>query len=112
MKITHKDERKEFKNGNYCTAFEYPVYDKAINGALIKLTGRYPEKGCAMNEISKELAYVIKGSGKVVIQGNEFAIGEGDVIFIEPNEKFYWEGTMELFMPCAPAWSPDQYKVI
>jgi len=112
MRIVKKEQRNEFKNGAHCIAYEYPATDKDINGALIVLSGRYPETGLAMNEISKEIAYVIKGSGIVVIEGKEFAIGEGDLIFINSKEKFYWEGNMELFMPCAPAWNPEQYRII
>ncbi|MCX6758616.1 MAG: cupin domain-containing protein, partial [Candidatus Nealsonbacteria bacterium] len=80
MNIIKKSQRNEFKNGAYCIAYEYPASDRDINGALIKLSGRYPEKGFAMNKISKELAYVIKGEGKVVIGEKEFLIAEGDLV--------------------------------
>jgi mannose-6-phosphate isomerase-like protein (cupin superfamily) len=112
MKIVTKSQRVEFKHGNSCTAYEYMINDKDINAAVIKLNGRYPEKGMAMNEISKEMAYVMAGSGKVTVDGNAIAVNQGDLVFVNPGEKFFWEGDMELFMPCTPAWSPEQYKII
>lgn len=111
MKIAKKTQRKEFKNGNYCTAYEYPLGDAAINVALIVITGRYPEKGQAQNLSSKELAYVIRGKGSIAVGAHEFAIEEGDMVLIDPGEKFFWNGDMELFMPCTPAWTPEQYRI-
>ncbi len=112
MKIVRKNEVKIFKNSEVCTAIEYPMGDKDINGAVIELSGRYPEKGRTMNEISKEMAYVIKGSGRVVVEGAEARLNEGDLVLIDPGEKFFWEGNMTLFMPCTPAWNPDQHKQV
>jgi len=112
MKIVKKDQRKEFKNGDYCIAFEYPMEDKNINGAVIKLSGRYPDKGWAVNEICKEMGYIISGSGKLVVEDKEYELTAGDLVLINPGEKFYWQGDMEIFMPCAPAWSPNQYKTV
>ncbi len=86
--------------------------DKDINGAVIELNGRYPHEGRMMNEKCKEMAYVIKGFGKVVVENNEIQLKEGDLILIEPGEKFFWEGIMTLFMSCTPAWSPEQYKQV
>ncbi len=110
MKIIHKAQTKEFKNSEKCVAIEYPMQDKDINGAVIKLNGRYPEKGRVVNTVCKELAYVISGSGKVVIENQEIKFNQGDLILIEPGEKYYWEGHFEIFMPCVPAWYPGQHQ--
>ncbi|MFA5068196.1 MAG: cupin domain-containing protein [Candidatus Izemoplasmatales bacterium] len=112
MKIVKKDQRKEFKNSDCCLAYEYPMDDSDINGAAIKLSGRYPDKGWAVNEICKEMGYIISGSGKLVVEDKEYELTAGDLVLINPGEKFYWQGNMEIFMPCAPAWSPDQYKTV
>ena len=112
MKIIRKKEAKEFKNSEACIAIVYPMDDKDINGAVIELNGRYPNKGRTMNEKCKEMAYVIKGSGKVVVEDKETQLNEGDLVLIDPGEKFFWEGNMTLFMPCTPAWSPKQHKQV
>lgn len=63
MKVVFKNQTHEFKNSNVCIAIEYPLGDKDINGAVIKLKGRYPGKGWVVNLKCKELAYVMKGNG-------------------------------------------------
>ena len=112
MKVIHKNQTKRFKNSDVCTAIEYPLGDKDINGAIIKLKGRYPDKGRTVNLKCKELAYIIRGSGKVVVEGQEVKLNKEDVVLINPGERFYWEGKMTIFMPCTPAWSLEQYEEV
>ena len=112
MKIIRKNETKSFKNSDKCIAIEYPLGDKDINGAIIKLNGRYPDKGIAVNTKCKEIAYIIKGEGKIVVNNKEVKLKEGDLILIDPMEEYYWEGNMEMFVPCTPAWSPKQHKIL
>lgn len=112
MKIIRKNQTKKFQNSNTCTAIEYPMEDKDINGAIIELSGRYPEKGRVVNMKCKEIAYVIEGSGKVVVEGEEITLNEGDLVLIEPEEKYFWEGNLKMFVPCTPAWYPEQHKEI
>ncbi len=112
MQIISKIQRKKFTNGDCCTAYEYPMEDRDINGAVISLSGRYPDKGWAINEICKEMGYIVSGSGKLVVEDKEYELSAGDLVLINPGEKFYWQGNMEIFMPCAPAWNPQQYKII
>jgi len=110
MKILHKEEAEIFKNSENCTVIEYPLGDNDINGAIVELTGRYPSKGRVVNLECKELAYIIKGSGKVVIENEEISLKEGDLVLIEPREKYFWDGNLTIFMPCTPAWYPEQYE--
>lgn len=112
MKIIHRNQTKIFKNSDVCTAIEYPLGDKDINGAVIELRGRYPDKGRTVNEKCKELAYIIKGSGRLVVEDKETKLQEEDLILIEPGERFFWEGNLIMFMPCTPAWYPEQYKKV
>lgn len=95
-----------------CIAVEYPNGDEDIWGAVIKLNGRYPEKGRTVNLKCKELVYFIEGKGKLVVDGKEVEVKKGDQLVISPGEKFYWEGKMVMFMPCAPSWYPDQHKEV
>jgi len=112
MKIIHKNQTKIFKASDTCTAIEYPLGDKDINGAVIELNGRYPDKGRTVNLECKEMAYIIKGSGRLVVEDKEIRLEEGDLLLIEAGEKFFWEGNMQIFMPCTPAWNPEQHKEV
>lgn len=112
MKIIKKNQAQEFKGSGTCVVFEYPMGYEDINGAVAKISGRYPDKGFTVNEVCRELGYVISGSGKIVINKSEFLLQIGDLVSIDPGEKFYWQGNMELFLPCTPAWSQEQHKFI
>lgn len=112
MKIVKKGEIARFEHGQTCTAIEYPLADPDINVAIIELQGRYPQTGRALNEISKELAYIASGKGKISVEDKETEVSEGDLVMVLPGEKFYWEGEMTIFMPCVPAWTPQQYKIV
>ena len=112
MKIIRRQESKKVQNSKHCWVYEYPLGDKDINGAFVEMTGREPDEGRVVNLVCKELAYVIHGSGKLEIEGKKISLETGDVVLIEPGEKFFWEGNMTLFLPCTPAWYPDQYKKV
>jgi mannose-6-phosphate isomerase-like protein (cupin superfamily) len=111
MKIVHQDQTEKLKNSETCFATEYPLGDKDINGAIIELTGRYPDKGRVVNLECKEMSYVIKGSGKVAVEDKAINLKEGDLILIEPKEKYFWEGSLTLFVACSPAWRPEQHQI-
>lgn len=112
MKIVHKNQVQEFKNSDECVVLEYALGDKDINGAVGKINGRYPEKNRAVNTKCKELGYIISGSGKIIVESKEYKFSAGDVVLIEPGERYYWEGNFEVFMPCTPAWYPEQHKLV
>ena len=112
MKLVNKNQTKKFKNSDVCIATEYQMNDKDINGAVIEIKGRYPENGRVTNEKCKELAYIIKGNGKIVVNGKEIKFKEEDLILLEPNEKYYWEGNMKMFVSCSPAWYLEQHKEV
>lgn len=112
MKVIRKNQTHKFKNSEKCLAIEYPLADKDINGAVIKLNGRYPDKGQVVNMICKELAYVISGNGKICAGKKEVKIRAGDLVLLKPGEKYYWKGKLTMFVPCAPAWYPEQHKEV
>lgn len=112
MKIIRKNKAKKVQNSKHCWVYEYPLEEKNINGAYVEMNGREPDEGRVVNLVCKELAYVINGSGRIVIEGKEINLKPGDLILIEPGEKFFWDGHMDLFLPCVPAWYPEQYKKV
>ena len=63
MKIIRSDEAVQCANSEKCKTIEYSFGDKDIDLGLATITGRYPEFGFCVNLISKELIYVLEGSG-------------------------------------------------
>jgi mannose-6-phosphate isomerase-like protein (cupin superfamily) len=110
MKLVKSSQTQEFKNSDACTAFEYPLGDKDINGAVIKLDGRYPEDGYVINEVCKEIAFVVDGSGQLTVGDETQELHKGDLALLLPGEKYYFEGQLTMFMPCSPAWYAEQHK--
>lgn len=80
-----------------------PQAIQRLMGAFVCIQGRYPDTGYALNLRCKEMAYIISGSGRVVVDGNETPLSKGSIVLILPGEQFFWGGTMEMFMPCTPA---------
>lgn len=112
MKIVRQNQANRFENSPSCTAIEYSLDDKDMNMAIVELDGRYPNEGRAVNLKCKEIAYIIQGSGSITIEGNETELNQGDMLLIEPGEKYFWTGKMKMAMPCTPAWTPEQHKEI
>jgi mannose-6-phosphate isomerase-like protein (cupin superfamily) len=110
MKFIKNTDSIEHKNSDECIAFEYPLNDKDINVAFVEINGRYPDSGKMFNEECKEIAFVVEGDGKVVVNDEEFVLEKGDLILIEPKEHFYWEGKLKVLLSCSPAWTLEQYK--
>ena len=60
MNVVRKNQAKIFKNSEVCTAIEYPAEGGNINGAVIELTGRYPETGSVMNERCSDMLFLAR----------------------------------------------------
>ena len=113
MKLVAKKDANTIDNSETCTVLEYPINEKDINGSVISVKGRYPESGYAVNEVCKEVVYITEGVGRVVmVDDTEVVFRKGDTLFLDRNEKYYWEGDFESFMVCTPAFYPEQHKIV
>ena len=74
MKIYSKSESIERKNSDACLVTEYPIDDEALDFAIVQITGKYPDKKFAINNVCKEIVYVHEGNGKVTVNGPEHLI--------------------------------------
>lgn len=112
MKIITKIQAIFRQNSESCLVDEYPFGDKDLNVAHIEIKGRYPVQGRIINEVCKELAYIVAGQGTVVVEGQAVELREGDAVALEPGERLYWEGRMKMLVSCTPAWYPEQHKEV
>ena len=109
--IVKKSQRKRHENADTCVVYEYEHKDENIDVALALIEGRYPEKGVCLNEICKEILFVVEGNGIIEIDGEKIELEEGDSVLIQPNQKYYFEGKLKIIISCSPSWKPEQYKV-
>jgi len=112
MKIIKRQDRVEHANSPKCIAYEYPMGDKDINVAFVKINGRYPDRGRVVNQRVKELVYVTGGKGMIVIEGKKYGLEEGDAVLLLPGEKYFFDGKLKIVTPCNPAWYPEQHKEV
>lgn len=93
---------------------DYPSKDKDINFAVIKINCRSPKTGFQVNTKCKELLYIMNGKGTIVLKENKETIDfkKGDVILINQNECYAFEGNFTAAVPCTPAWTSEQHKYV
>ena len=113
MKVIKYNDALKGKNSDKCKTLEYSFMDKDIDLGIAIISGRYPDEGYGINLISKELIYVIEGSGTINFENEKIEFSEGDSILIEPNEKYYYDTEYcKISMSCTPAWSMEQHKLV
>lgn len=112
MKITRKAKSIERKNSDICLVTEYPPMDDHLDFAIVNISGKYPPSGAATNLQCKEIVFVHEGEGTVVVNGTSQPLEAGDVVLIEPGERFVWEGKMSLFIACHPAFTIEQHVMV
>lgn len=113
FKIISHDEIKKKKNSEVCLINEYNLEDKDIDISKATITGRYPNEGYALNEISKELIYIINGEGTINFENESKSFSRGDTILIDKNTKFYWDSEYcEATIICTPPFDINQYKLV
>lgn len=109
-----KKEKAESYSGDGYSGMDYPSSDKDINFAVIKINSRSPKVGFQVNTNCKELLYIINGNGILYMKENNDKIEfkEGNVILIDKNECYAFDGDFEAAVSCTPAWASEQHKYV
>ena len=114
MKIVKKEEAQKVINSTTSQLLEYSgkLQDKELDFCINTIQGRYPQKGYATNLACKEICYILEGKGKIHKKGEEIEFCKGDVILIDKEEIYFWEGDCQIIMICNPAWYKEQCRII
>lgn len=112
MQVIHQNKQYLVLPTPSVKIFEYPMQEKSISGAVAEIHGRYPGLGFAVNEVCKELVYILSGNGMLATEKQEVRFSEGDSLFIEHGEKFYWLGNFRMYMATTPKFNPKQHKIV
>lgn len=112
MKLVKLEQAQEFSNSDKCKGLEYPLEDTDINFSIAKIQGRYPDSSYCVNEVCKELIYVIEGNGSLNKKDEKIEFKKGDVILIEKGEVYFWNAHCTIAISCTPAWYSEQHKLI
>ena len=110
MKIS-KDETQQFQNGATCLVHMYTFPSSKLGLVTAEISGRYPENGKIMNEVSDETYFVSSGSCTIHHETGDFSLGEGDVFFF-PKGKWWWVEAEQLnIVVCtAPPCEKEQHQ--
>lgn len=114
MKIVKKEVAQELRNSDTSSLLEYSIAlnDKEIDFCINTITGRYPEKGYCTNKVCKEICYILEGEGTINKHDETFSFKKGDVILIEKEEIYFWNGDCKIIMICTPAWYKEQCMLL
>lgn len=113
MIVIKSEDTIKGANSDKCKTLEYSFGDKDIDLGVAIITGRYPDTDYCVNLVSKELIYVLDGSGKLCFEDTTIEFKKGDSILIDNNEKYYWQTDYcKVSMTCTPAWTESQHKLI
>ena len=114
MKIVKKENAKNIRNSDTSELLEYSIdlRDKDIDFCINTISGRYPEQGYCTNQEVKEICYILEGEGTINKNDETMSFKQGDVILIEKEEIYYWNGNCKIIMICTPAWYKEQCKLI
>lgn len=77
MKIIKYQDAMRDANSDKCKTLEYSFNDKNLDLGIATITGRYPERGYCVNELSQELIYVVEGSGNLCFENGKVAFSGG-----------------------------------
>jgi hypothetical protein len=111
MEIVHKKQSRAH-DADGAMVYEYDMRDAGLGGATAEIAGRHPHKGWVINQASKQLAFVMVGTGRLVTPSGARELTAGDMVLCDQGEKFAWEGNMTLFLANAPRFDPAQCVVV
>ncbi|KKU83402.1 hypothetical protein A2973_04545 [Candidatus Gottesmanbacteria bacterium RIFCSPLOWO2_01_FULL_49_10] len=111
MIIIQSSQTNKVQASPTTSIWEFTMEEKSISGAIAAIKDRYPEKGFAVNRVSKELVFVISGNGHIITPNQKKPIQVGDLVFLDKRETYAWEGNLTLFMANTPKFDPKQHKI-
>ena len=114
MKIVREKDAEKFEYANTSSVLEYGIAlnEKNMDFCTNKINGRYPTEGYCSNLECEELCYILEGEGTIYKRDSKpNKIKKGDIIFINKQDIYYWNGDFKLAIVCTPAWSKEQCKL-
>lgn len=89
---------------------EYETDNPNIDCAVVQISGHYPTDDMYVcNTISTEVIYVLSGDAEFDFYKDKIIkVHDGDVIVINPNERYRICGNASFCIMCNPHWSPEQ----
>ncbi|UCG95210.1 MAG: cupin domain-containing protein [archaeon] len=102
VKIVRKEGLEKVKK-DPMVIFPYKI-NPNFSATYIEIDGNYGAIKCLRED---RIYFIIEGSGKFIIEDNEYEVKNGDLIFIPMNTPYNIIGKMSCFLLCSPEFNPD-----
>ena len=119
MKIQKRESAKPFitLDGSLIREIVHPNSSGAVNQSLAEASlGPGQATSRHIHQKSEEIYYIVSGSGRIHISGEEAVVGKDDAVIIPPGTDHYIENIddMELVLLCcsAPAYSDSDTDIM
>jgi len=110
MKVWPEGSGFAFSNSAECFGESFDVLNAPLNLARITIGSRYPEEGYLYNLEAHEMVYVVTGSGSLHTPDSDTQkLSAGDAIYLEPGQRFAWDGDMSIVTACSPAFENSKH---
>lgn len=91
--------------------YRFPFQNASLG--ISEINGRYPENGFDVDQEVEQSWYVEDGKGTVWIDGKEYQMNKGDMIYIPEGQKYWIQGeNLRLVVCSSKPWFPEQHKHI
>jgi mannose-6-phosphate isomerase-like protein (cupin superfamily) len=93
---------------------EYPRLSKSLGFAHFEIDGRRPE-GVGQAYIERDctfVLYVLRGSGVMTVDGQEFELGPEDLVTVLPGTSWSLQGSLAYVVATTPPFYPEQVETI
>lgn len=92
----------------------YSSHTKSLSVAQITVNGRHPKDKNTkfIGHDCHVIFYVIRGEGKVVIEGESYDLKSEDTITIPAGRQYYIVGDLDYLASTSPAYYPEQNEIV
>lgn len=80
-----------------------------FSGALIEINGKHGKIKC-LNE--DRIYFIIEGDGKFILNDEEIAVSENDIVFIPKETPYDINGKLKFFLICSPEFNPKDDVIL
>lgn len=60
----------------------------------------------------EEFAYILEGEGCINKKDETISFKQGDVVFVDKNDVYYWNGNCKIITVCSPSWYKEQCELL
>ncbi len=88
----------------------YNTKEECSNAAVVYQETEIGHSEEFYHEKSAFIYYILEGSGKWIIEDEEYEVEARDVVIVPAGKRFYFKGNLKQICITAPAWTEEYEK--